>query len=478
MKRMIHGLIIVIVGLVFMGCPSPGSSPSDSGTTETSTLEISDVPDANLRTVFEVATGKSFSEITETDLASLDHLEIDGGVNNVSNLTGIEMLSNLETLNIHDTDISDISLLSNLTKLTSLRVESNNITDISSLQNLTGLTYLNARDNSISNISSINTLTNLTCLDIPQNNISDISSLAGLTNLTSLFLWSNQISSAAPIKNLTELTVLKIDGNNLSDISDLVLLSKLTILGLAWNDITDLSPLETLYTNGGLNTQGSEDIDLNLTYNNLNLLTGSANRTIVNDLINHGVRVEYEEGNTADSTSATSLGETLTLSGTITQVLDTNTGTISYTYTHGGTDYVLQDGTNSNIYDTDTGTGAEISLSYGPADAGDCSLITSWGLSTTNTNAKLGQAEVRHVDNDDQVFYGNFSNVPSLWYEYYYLTEATTISGTIYDNNYNDLELYAGWNRVVASTPDGGVTITHSGGTISGATWVVMDDNP
>ena len=102
-------------------------------------------------------------------------------------------------LDIRDREISDISALSGLTNLANLELGSNNISDISALSGLTNLTYLGLWDNNISDISALNGLTNLTNLNLEDNNISDISALSGLMNLQYLHLSGNNISDYSPV---------------------------------------------------------------------------------------------------------------------------------------------------------------------------------------------------------------------------------------------------------------------------------------
>lgn len=99
-----------------------------------------------------------------------------------------------ETKNKGDVNqISDITILSKLPQLQSLNLGNNQISDISSLSALSDLQYLEISDNPISDISSLSGLTNLKSLNLSDNQISDISALGGLINLNTLDLIGNQI---------------------------------------------------------------------------------------------------------------------------------------------------------------------------------------------------------------------------------------------------------------------------------------------
>ncbi|MYE90344.1 T9SS type A sorting domain-containing protein, partial [Candidatus Poribacteria bacterium] len=98
----------------------------------------------------------------------------------------------------------------------------NNITDISSLSGLTNLTELNLYFNALSDISAVSGLTNLTYLSLSRNTISDISAASGLTNLAYLWLYDNSISDLSPLVSNTGLgtgDIVDVSGNPLSDAS-------------------------------------------------------------------------------------------------------------------------------------------------------------------------------------------------------------------------------------------------------------------
>ncbi|MBC2262809.1 KxYKxGKxW signal peptide domain-containing protein, partial [Listeria sp. FSL L7-0091] len=96
-----------------------------------------------------------------------------------SNLDGLTQLNNVSNKNI-----SDLSGIEHLTNLTSLYLNNNAISDISALSGLTSLTTLQLNNNAISDISALSGLTSLTTLQLNNNAISDISALSGLTSLT------------------------------------------------------------------------------------------------------------------------------------------------------------------------------------------------------------------------------------------------------------------------------------------------------
>jgi internalin A len=157
------------------------------------------------------------------------------------------ILSSCTELSVYSyRDISDLSPLSTLTNLNKLWISDNQISDLSPLSTLTNLTKLKSGSNQISELSPLSGLTNLTQLGISNNQISDLSPLSTLTNLTELNLYVNQISDLRPLSGLTNLTQLILGHNRISDLSPLSTLTNLTRLCICDNPVTDLSPLSTL----------------------------------------------------------------------------------------------------------------------------------------------------------------------------------------------------------------------------------------
>lgn len=156
---------------------------------------------------------------------------------NISNISVLKNLRDLEKLGLSDQNISDISILKNNTKLDTLYLSHNNISDISPLKNLKNLTLLSLWQNNISNISILSNLKNLQVLTLDVNNITDISALAWLINLNHLALNNNNITDISALSNLINLSNLYLWENNISDISPLKNLPKLFQLYIWKNPI-------------------------------------------------------------------------------------------------------------------------------------------------------------------------------------------------------------------------------------------------
>lgn len=152
--------------------------------------------DKNLELAVRDKLKKRTGDILKSDVDKITYLEVEQ--RNISNLSGIEHLTNLESLDLNHNPISNIDALSGLNNLTRLDMVDNKVSNINALSKLTNLTSLNLNSNQISNVDALSKLTNLTYLDLYQNRISNINALSNLTNLTYLNLRGNNIHDYSP----------------------------------------------------------------------------------------------------------------------------------------------------------------------------------------------------------------------------------------------------------------------------------------
>ena len=221
------------------------------------------------------------------------------GLSNISDISALANLTNLQTLNLSGNSISDIGALANLTNLTELNLSGNKIiSDISALGGLTNLTELDwsynknisigalanlpnlqtldLSGNGIISIGELGSLPNLQTLNLSSNNISDISALGNLTNLQTLNWSYNKIIYISTLRNLTNLQTLNLSGNNISDISalrSLTNLQTLKTLHLSGNKISDISALANLTNLQTLDLSGNGISDISALESLTNLKT-------------------------------------------------------------------------------------------------------------------------------------------------------------------------------------------------------------
>jgi len=138
-------------------------------------------------------------------------------LNQISNISPLSGLANLEVLYLNDLQIESITPLSGLTSLTWLRLDGNQIHDVSPLSGLTNIQTLGLWHNQIRDISPLGNLKNLTWLGLGNNQISDIAPLSSLVNLETLFLETNQISDVSPLSGLVSLEHIYLFDNLVDD---------------------------------------------------------------------------------------------------------------------------------------------------------------------------------------------------------------------------------------------------------------------
>ena len=98
------------------------------------------------------------------------------------------------------TDLTGLEYTMNTLRI--LIIRHNQISDISPLAGLVNLENLSLFSNQISNVSPLAKLKNLRILDLKNNQISNVSPLAGLVNLEYLWLVGNPISDTSPLREL------------------------------------------------------------------------------------------------------------------------------------------------------------------------------------------------------------------------------------------------------------------------------------
>lgn len=153
---------------------------------------VCEFPDPSLDAIVREAIGIPEGPIYQNDVDTLSQLN---AVNQgIANLDGSQCLTNLVEANLFWNQISDISPLTGLSNLEILVLGDNQIIDISPLTNLTNLELLHLADNQISDIGPISGLTNLWYLGLSYNQISDITPLLDMKSGSQLWLVDNPLS--------------------------------------------------------------------------------------------------------------------------------------------------------------------------------------------------------------------------------------------------------------------------------------------
>jgi Leucine Rich repeats (2 copies) len=149
-------------------------------------------------------------------------------------------------LNLSRTQVSDLSSLSSLTQLQYLNLSRTQISDLSSLSSLTQLQYLNLSGTQISDLSSLSSLTQLQYLNLSRTQVSDLSLLSSLTQLQYLNLSETQISDLSPLSSLTQIWGLHLESIKSKDFTPLVKLTQNILLILSDSQKEIVEPLQNL----------------------------------------------------------------------------------------------------------------------------------------------------------------------------------------------------------------------------------------
>ncbi len=245
--------------------------------------------DSNLERVIRETIDKPEGEIYKTDLSKITELSADG--EGITDLRGIEYCINLVELHLGESyscnNITDISPLSSLTNLQRLDLACNNITDISPLSNLTNLKDLSLRDNDIADVRALSYLTEIENLNISNNSITEI---CRLQNVSILDLSHNHIVDISNLSSLKKVEILRLKDNRIKEITGLSNLYSIEGLSLDENDISDIGPLSKLSNLNWLSlTKNGMTIDFN---------TPNINGKVVSYHIDNGCSITFEEGNT------------------------------------------------------------------------------------------------------------------------------------------------------------------------------------
>ena len=157
-----------------------------------------------------------------------------------------QIYSDVEELNLAQTQVADISPLAGLKNLKLLYLFGTQVTDISALAGLENLQSLCLSYTRVTNLSPLAGLKNLRWLTLERAQVSDISPLAGLENLEYLCLSYTQVTDIGPLGELVNLRYLYLFFTQVSDISRLAGLNKLEWLNLSDTQVAVISPLAEL----------------------------------------------------------------------------------------------------------------------------------------------------------------------------------------------------------------------------------------
>ena len=119
-----------------------------------------------------------------------------------------QVLTQLNSLDLSNTQVTDLSPLSVLTQLNSLYLRNTQVTDLSPLSVLTQLKELVLSSSQVTDLSPLSILTQLNLLDLSNTQVTDLSPLSVLTHLNRLDLRNTQVTNLSMLKHLDKLTIV------------------------------------------------------------------------------------------------------------------------------------------------------------------------------------------------------------------------------------------------------------------------------
>ena len=219
------------------------------------------------------------SDCNITDISDLEHLNasyLDLSNNSIEDLTPLRN-SNIKAINLNNTNVSDVS---NLAKYKGIQLSGNrNLTGLDRLENVESLELMNCN---ISDVSSLQNLDKLQYLYIDNNNITNINSLANMTSLNEINLSHNNIKEI-PIFN-KDWMYLNLRYNNITNINNLNEI-EYGWFDLDYNCISDISEIR-------------DDIGFSVTNQlfdtNIDVEINKDNKIIIPDIIKRAYKERYK----------------------------------------------------------------------------------------------------------------------------------------------------------------------------------------
>ena len=144
-------------------------------------------------------------------------------------------LGRLSSLNLSQGKVNelDVCLFPHMTKLKELFLGPGDLSDLSPIAGLKNLETLGASINRVSDLTPLEKLTKLDRLDLGRTKVKDLSPLKGLTRLTELMLDSAPVEDLSPLSGMKDLEKLSINKTMVKDVSPLAGLKKLKFLYVA-----------------------------------------------------------------------------------------------------------------------------------------------------------------------------------------------------------------------------------------------------
>lgn len=206
--------------------------------------ERAEIPDPVLRR--EIARKLNISSPTSLTKGDVRRLQSLTAKNvGISDLTGLELATNLEHLYVDQNSIASLEPLRDLPKMRQITASRNPISDISPLATLPNINWLELNWTEITSLEPLRGNTKLGWLQVAYTNIDSIEPLGESTNLGSLYFQNTEVSDISALSGIDDIMVISAPDAEISDLEPLRGKQKLYLLNINRNHVTDLSMLET-----------------------------------------------------------------------------------------------------------------------------------------------------------------------------------------------------------------------------------------
>lgn len=179
------------------------------------------------------------------NMTSIESLDLSGN-QYIMDIEPLAQLSNLQVLNLSNTNISDLSPIRNLTELIELDFSNTKLADITALKYSDKLTKLKFSNTPVSDISVLERMIKLQQLDISETSVMDFEVLSNLSALKNLSVEGTDIDNLSPIDSLVNLTDLNASRTLVENVSPLRGLKNLAVLDLDSTKVSYIKPLSEL----------------------------------------------------------------------------------------------------------------------------------------------------------------------------------------------------------------------------------------
>ena len=203
---------------------------------------------------------EAIEDIKNLDVTSPILTNLDLSSNKIGKISGLEKLTELETLSLNSNNIQKIEGLKKLVKLKNLSLSNNKIQQFEGLENLRKLQTLNINNNAITSVRGLEHLTSLKILGINNNKLKSLEGIECLTNLSQLYLEGSSLSNLKGLSNLSKIYILKLSNNNLTSMQGLEKYTVLTELFLDNNELKGLDNIRKMVNLKKIDLRNNKDL--------------------------------------------------------------------------------------------------------------------------------------------------------------------------------------------------------------------------